>query len=440
MRLIRLLSALVAVLVLAASAPAGATTVKRLVSPSGIVAWLVEDHAVPVIALDFAFAGGANEDPADKPGVAHMVASLLDEGAGDLDAVAFHDRLAGHAIELGFTAGRDNFHGSVRTLTENRDVAFDLLRLALTGARFDAEAVERIRTQVLSGLRRDSTNPGDIASRRWWETAFPDHPYGRSTRGTADTVAHISADDLKSYTRHAFARDTLKISVVGDLDAAAAGKLIDEVFGSLPAKAELSPVAAVAPKGLGRRIVVDLDVPQAIVVFGGLGIARRDPDFIPAFIINHILGGGVMSSLLYTEVREKRGLAYGIRTSLVPLEHAALFTGSTGTRSDKTGETLQIIEDEIARFAGTGPTDEELAKAKSFLEGSYALAFDTSTKIAGMLVQIQLDNLGIDYIDRRNGLIRAVTAADVKRVAKRLLNGAMLVTVVGRPLGVTSSE
>jgi zinc protease len=328
----------------------------------------------------------------------------------------------------------------VRTLAENRDLAFEMLRLALTAPRFDPEAVERIRAQVLTVLRRESTNPSELASRRWWEIAFPDHPYGRPVRGSLESVPRITADDLKAYVRRVFARDTLKIALVGDIDAATAGTLIDRVFGALPARGELRTVAEATPQGLGQRITIDLDVPQAVIVFGGQGIARRDPDFFPAFLINHVLGGGAMSSRLYTEVREKRGLAYSIRTGLMSLDHAALWTGTTGTRVDKTSETLAIIDQEIARFAETGPTDAELAKTKSFLQGSYALAFDTSTKIAGQLVQIQFDNLGIDYIDRRNDLIEAVTPADVKRVARRLLDTPMLVTVVGRPAPIAVKE
>ncbi|HLN07893.1 MAG TPA: pitrilysin family protein [Xanthobacteraceae bacterium] len=430
----------VAVSVMLAPLPAAATKIVRVVSPSGIEAWLVEDHAIPLVALDFTFAGGANEDPADKPGVAHMVSSLLDEGAGDLDGKAFHERLEDRAVEIAFDAGRDYFHGSVRTLVENRDDAFDLLRLALTAARFEGDAVERIRAQLLTALRRDSTNPGDIASRRWWEVAFPNHPYGRPARGSLESIPRIAVDDLKAFVRRVFARERLKIAVVGDIDAATAGRLVDEVFSGLPAQAELRPVAAAGPQGLGQHIVIDLDVPQAVVVFGGPGIGRRDPDFFAAVLVNHILGGGAMSSRLYTEVREKRGLAYTIHTGLLPLDHAALWIGSTGTRVDKTAETLSIIENEIKRFAEVGPSVDELAKAKSFLEGSYALGFDSSTKIAGQLVQIQQDQLGIDYIDRRNGLIEAVTAADVKRVAQRLLDGPMLYTVVGRPPAVAVKD
>jgi zinc protease len=409
------------------------TAIERIVTPSGIEAWLVREPTVPLVALDFAFRGGANQDPADKPGVANMVSTLLDEGAGDVDAKTYHERLENKAIELGFEADRDYFSGSVRTLVENADEAFDLLKLALTSARFDSEAVERMRGQLLSNLRREATSPNEIANRQWWATAFAGHPYGRPVHGTVDTISAITADDLKAYTHRVFARDKLKVAIVGNIDAARASEIVEKVFGTLAAKSELVPVATVEPQGLGRRIAVDLDVPQSVVVIGGAGIPRKDPDFIAAFIVNHILGGGTFSSRLYREVREVRGLAYSVYSSLVPLSHAALFMGGTATRGDRATQTLDVVEKEIQRLAESGPTEDELAKAKSFLKGSFALRFDTSTKIAGQLVQIQLEDLGIDYIDRRNSLIDAVTLGDVRRVAKRLLDAGLLVTVVGRP-------
>jgi len=429
-----------AVLLGFAAAPAGATTIERVISPGGIEAWLVRQPSVPLVALDFAMTGGANEDPADKAGIAHLVASTIDEGAGDLDANAYHQRLEDNAIELSFTANRDYFRGSLRTLTANRDLAFDTLRLSLTQPRFDEEAVERIRTQILADLRRATTSPAEIASEVWWHTAFAGHPYGRPVHGTLESVPRITTADLRAYARRVFARSTLKIAVVGDIDAATAGVLIDKAFGALPEQPELDAVPAADPQGLGRRIVVDLDVPQSVIMFGGAGVARNDPDFFPAYLVNHILGGGAMSSRLYTEVREKRGLAYGVSTGIVPLAHAQLITGSTATRADRTADTLDIVDREMKNLAENGPTEAELDKTKSFLKGSYGLYFDTSTKIAAQLVQIQLDNLGIDYVDRRNGLIDAVTRADAQRVAKRLLEAKMLVTVVGRPQGVTSKD
>jgi zinc protease len=432
------LLALAAVVALA-GAPAQATDIERVVSPGGIEAWLVRERAVPLIAVNFAFLGGANQDPIGKAGVAYMTSALLDEGAGELDSKTFHDRLERKAIELRFSAERDNFRGTMRTLTENRDEAFEYLRLALTEPRFDAREIEIIRAQIVSSLRRATTSPNDIASRRWWEVAFAGHPYGRPVNGTLESVPTITGADLKTYTRRVLAREGLKIGIVGDIDAESAKAMLDRVFGALPAKPELAPIPTIAPQGLGRRIVIQLDVPQAVVTFGGPGIARKDPDFMAAYIVNHILGGGSFSSRLYREVREKRGLAYSVHDSLVWLNHSALFLGGTATRAERTGETLDLIESEIRRLAESGPSEEELAKAKAYLKGSFALGLDTSSKMASLLVQMQLDSLGIDYIARRPGLIDAVTLDDARRVAKRLLEGGLLVTVVGRPMGVTST-
>jgi zinc protease len=418
---------------------APAMTIEKIVSPSGIEAWLVREKAIPLVTLNYAFHGGATQDETDKAGTAHLAADLLDEGAGDLDSKAFHERMENHAIELGFQVGRDYFHGSLRSLNEHRDEAFELLRLALTNPRFDADTVERVRGQELASLQRDTTNPNDLASRRWWQTAFPDHPYGRESKGTLETMPRITADDLRGYVRRVFARNELKISIVGDVDAKTAGTLIDRAFAGLPAKNNLKPVADATPTGLGRRIVINVDVPQAVVTFGGQGIARHDPEFMAAYVVNHILGGGSFSSRLYREVREKRGLAYGVSDSLVWFRRAAVVLGGTATRADRTADALAVIEHEVKRMADEGPTPDELAAAKSFLKGSYALTLDTSAKIAAQLTQIQIDDLGIDYIQRRGALIDAVTIENAKRVARRLYGGGMLVTVAGRPKGLTSS-
>ena len=413
--------------------PAHATKIERVVSPGGIEAWLVRESSVPVIAVDFAFRGGANQDPENKPGVAYMAAGLLDEGAGDLDATAFQQRLEQSAIELNFRAGGDELRGSLRVLRERKDEGFELMRLALNAPRFDHDAIERIRTQMLTALRRETTNPNDIATRLWWRTAFPGHPYGSPPNGTLESVPLLGAEDVRDHVKRVLARDQLKIAVVGDIDAASVGAALDKIFGALPAKAALQPVPAARPDTLGRRIFVDLDVPQAVLTFGGLGIARKDADFIPAYIVNHILGGGSFSSRLYREVREKRGLVYSVHTYLLPLAYAPLFMGGTATRAERVDDTLALIQAEARRLAENGPEADELDKAKSYLEGSYALNFDTSTKIAAQLVQIQLDDLGIDYIERRKALIQGVTLEDARRVAKRLLDGGMLVTIVGRP-------
>jgi zinc protease len=414
-------------------APASAAAkIQRLISPGGIEAWFVQDATVPLIAMEYAFGGGATQDPADKPGVGHMVANLLDEGSGELDSATFHERLDRRAIELSFSSTRDYFRGSLRMLKENRDEAFDLLRSAMTQPRFEATDIERIRAQVMSTLRRESVNPASLASRNFLELAFGDHPYGRQATGTLDSIPKIGLDDLKSYTSRVLGKDTLKIAVVGDVDADTLGQLLDKTFGGLPAKASLTPVPEVVAAKPPQRVFVPLDVPQTVVMFGGPGFKRDDPKFMAGYVVNHILGGGSLSSRLYREVREKRGLAYSISESLLWMDRSALFVGSTGTRADRAVDSVEAINVEVKRIAEQGPTQQELDEAKSYLKGSQMLSLDTSSKLAQALLQYQNDNLPIDYIEKRNAIVDAVTLDDARRAAQRLWADGLLTVVVGR--------
>ncbi|MGU3496193.1 M16 family metallopeptidase [Xanthobacteraceae bacterium A53D] len=410
------------------------TRITKVTSPGGIEAWLVHDTTLPLIAMEFAFMGGAAQDPADVPGVASLAASLLDEGAGDMPAEAFHRELADKAIELSFDAGRDEVRGSLRTLSENRDTAFNLLRLSVSHPRFDTEAVERIRTAQLAVLRRRSTEPNAMASQRWFATAFPNHPYGRPVDGTLESVPKINTDHLAAFAAKNLARSNLKVAVVGDITPEDLGKQLDRIFGALPEKATLTPVADVTPKGLGTTQVIPLDVSQSVVMIGTDGLERQDPDFIPAYVLNHILGGSAFSSRLFKEVREDRGLAYSVYSYQVALEHVGLWFAGTATKNERAAESIKIIAEEFRKMLDDGPSQTELDEAKAYLTGSYALRFDTSSKVASQLLQIQLDKLGIDYIDRRNSLIEAVTLDDLKRVAKRLAGAKSTLTiVVGKP-------
>lgn len=412
---------------------ASAMDIQRVVSPKGVEAWLVEEESVPLIAMNFAFVGGAAQDPADKPGVANLLSTLLDEGAGDLDSKAFQAALEASSIELSFDGGRDAFTGSLKTLAVNRDEAARLLTLALTKPRFDAEPVERMRAQIATGIRSNDRDPGEVASTALMKAAFPDHPYGRPTEGTLETLAAISADDLRDFHARTFARDKLKVAVVGAIDAATLGPMLDRIFGDLPEKARLNPVPEIAPAD-AAAIDIDMTIPQTVIRFVGKGLKRSDADFIPASVATYILGGGSMSSRLYEEIREKRGLTYGVYLGLVPFDHAGAVTVGTSTRADQAALVTDLITSEIRRFAAEGPTEKELADAKAYLIGSYPLRFDTSTRIAGQLLGFQLDGLGIDYVEKRNGLIDAVTIDEVRRVAKRLFaDENMIIVRVGPP-------
>lgn len=425
-----------------AAAEAQPGKIEKLITPAGIEVWFIRDDTLPIISLNFAFDGaGASQDPADRAGLAYMAASTLDEGAGDLDAKAFHERLERRAISLSFSADRDTFRGSLRMLSDDRDEAFELLRLSLQAPRFDQEAIDRIRASVLAAYRRSLTNPSELAGLRWFASAFPNHPYGRPVKGDETSVAGVERSMLFAFVKKNLARSNLKVAAVGSIERDELARLVDQVFAKLPAKADLTPVPEATPQSLGRRDVVDLNIPQTTIIFGGVGLKRKDPDFMPAYVLNHILGGGSFSSRLYREVREKRGLAYSVYSYLSTLDHSGLFLGGTSTRNDRAVEALQLIEEEIARIAKDGPTAEELAQAKSYLTGSYLLHFDTSAKVAQQLLEIQLEDLGIDCIERRNMMVNAVTADDVRRAAKRLLADAkFLVVMVGRPAPLAKSN
>jgi zinc protease len=413
-----------------ATPPAQATNIQEITSPSGVTAWLVEDYTIPIVTMNVAFRGGAAQDPKGKAGVANFLSGLLDEGAGDLDSRAFQAKLEDLSVSLRFDSSQDVFYGSLRTLAANMDEAFDLFRLAITEPRFDAEPVERIRGQVIAKLRQEETNPNNIASRVWAATLFGDHPYGSPTDGTAESVATITTDDLREFHARTMARDNLYVVIVGAIDAESAAAALESMFSGLPAHADLNPVDEITPAVAAAQHAA-LTIPQTTIRLGGPGLERSDPDFIPAYVANQILGGGTFSSRLYRAIREKRGLAYSVGTGLIPFEHAGAFIAATSVDAANTDTAVQIMRDEITRFAQEGPTQKELAAAKDYLIGNFALRFDSSQKIAHNLLQFQLDNLGIDYIERRNDLIRAVTLEDVRRVAQRLWSEPLSVVTVG---------
>jgi len=415
---------------------ASALTIETVTSPSGIQAWLVEDHKNPIIALDYSFAGGGASDPAGKEGLVSMVAGLLDEGAGDMDAQAFQGRLEDLAIGLTFSADADNFTGRLKTLTDNRDEAFRLLHLALLKPRFDADAVARVRGQMLVGVQQSEQDPQSVAGRAFAAAIFPNHPYGRSS--SEASIKAISDADLKGWPGAHLSRDRLVVSVVGDITPAQLSALLDQTFADLPAKSDQAAIAEAEVPTKDSLKIIRRQIPQSVVNFGEPGIKRDDPDWYNAYVMNYILGGGSFSSRLMTEVRVKRGLAYGAYTGLEPYEHGGIVAGEVATRNDKVAESLKVIKEELRKMGSTEVSAAELASAKTYLNGSFPLQMDSTTAIAALLTVVQRSHLGIDYFDRRPTLINKVSAADVKRVGAKLLDPDKLtVVIVGDPKGMT---
>ncbi|MDP1701961.1 MAG: pitrilysin family protein [Aestuariivirga sp.] len=419
---------------------ANAIEIKEVTSPGGIKAWLVESRAIPLIAMDFSFEGGSTSDAVGKEGTAHFITGMMDEGAGNLDSAAFQALRDELAVRINFDSGMDRFEGSLQTLSTNREQAFGLLKKVLTAPHFEEEAMERVRQQFLLSARNDEQDPETIASRAWMKLAFGDQLYARQSKGTPASIAAITPDDLRAMHKLLFSRRSLKVAVVGDIDAATLAAALDEIFGGLP---DTEPPKAVSNVTVAKGPVVkivDRDIPQSIIIFGTEGILRNDPDFIPAFVMSQVLGGSGFASRLMKEVREKRGLTYGIGFGLSPMGHAGLYVGSLGTRNEKAGEALAVVKDTLKKLADEGPTQAELDDVKTFLTGSYALRFDTNGKIAGQLLGIQEENLGIDYINKRNAMVEAITLEQVKAQAKRLLASEhLIVAVVGKPEGLKST-
>ena len=420
--------------------PAHAIEIQDVTSPKGIKAWLVQDDSIPFVALDIQFKGGASMDAPEKRGAINLMTALLEEGAGKRDSTQFAQAVEDLGARISFDADDDTLSVGFRALSENRDEAADLLALALTQPRFDESAVQRVRAQVQAVIRSEATDPNSIAAKELARQAWGDHPYASSLNGTEESVAKLTRQDLVAAKNRVLARDRVVVGAAGDISPEELGLLLDRILGGLP-EAATAPLPDKAELQLsGGTTVIDWDSPQTVVSFAGPGIAIDDPDYFAAFVANHILGGGGFSSRLMTEVREKRGLTYGVGTALATGLFGQSWQGGMAGGNDTTGQAVDLIRQEWAGMA-EGVTEKELTDAKTYLTGEYPLRFDGNGRIAAILAGMQLIGFPIDYINTRNDKVEAVTAEDVARVSKRLLDPAQLrFVLVGRPEGVESTD
>lgn len=429
----RLFLALASAFLLLAPSAAGAVTVQTLNMGRDAQIWYVEDHSLPMIAMTVAIPAGSAYDPAGKEGLATFAASMIDEGAGPYNSAGFQAALNGRAIRLNVSPGRDWLVISLVTLKENAPAAFRLLGTALSKPHFDPEAIARVRAQILSALQENDEDPGHVAGEAFFQKFFPGHPYGHPTDGTAAGVAGITRGDLVNFARDHWVRGGIHIAVSGDIDASSLKTLIASAFSALPDRAP-PPIPPVRRMGTPGVSVVAMPVPQPNIVFGLPALSRNDRDFIPSYVANYILGGGGFSSRLTTEVREKRGLTYDIATGVQTYRKAGFFAGQVATKAGSVNQTISVIRDTMNAFAQNGPTQKELDDAKTYLTGSFPLAFSSNVGVAGQLSTFQIVGLPVDYVQKRNDLINAVTIDDVRRVAKRLFNaGRLTIVIAGNP-------
>lgn len=416
---------------------AEAVEIKEVTTPLGIKAWLVEDRSTPVVALSFSFASGSSSDPENAQGLTSLTASLLTDGAGKLDAQAFKQRQEDASVGLGFGASLENVSGSLRLLSAHRDEAFELLRLAVSEPRFDPDRIEQRRSQIIVGLSQADQRPASVAQRAMMAAVFAGHPYAANSSGVRENLPTVTRQQIKDRAASVLTRNGLIVTAVGDIDAAELSRQLDRAFGGLPAGAPRPELPIWTPPTKPQSVSVDRPVPQSSVLIALPAIPRDDPDWHAAVVLAHILGGG-QQSRLFTEVREKRGLAYSVSSSLRTQRNASLLVVATGSASERVGDSLRVIKAELVRIR-EGVTDSELAEAKTYLSGSLALSLDSSSSVANLLHGLQIDRQPRDYLDRRAALIGAVKAEDVRRVAGRILREeAMTTVVVGRPAGVTA--
>ncbi|WP_342078837.1 pitrilysin family protein [Yoonia sp. SS1-5] len=414
--------------------------IKEVTSPGGIDAWVVEEPSIPFVSIEIRFRGSASLDLPGKRGATNLMTGLIEEGSGDMTAQEFQTAREALAARFSFRAFDDTLSISARFLTENQDDALALLRQALTAPTFEQDALDRVRAQVISGIASDEKDPNDIANAAFDAAAFGDHPYGSSLNGTVDSVNALTTEDMFVAHRNALTRDRLFVSVVGDVTAAEVGPMLDDLLGALPATGpDLPPDVDFGLSG--GVTVIDYDTPQSVALFGQKGLKRDDEDFFAAYILNQVLGAGGFESRLMNEVREKRGLTYGIRTFLVPKFHTEMLLGSVASSNATIAEAIEVTRAEWARMAENGLTAEELATAKTFLTGEYPLRFDGNSEIAEIMVGMQMIGLPPEYVVNRNDYVEAVTLDDVNRVAAALLQPDDLhFVVVGKPEGLDSTQ
>jgi len=434
----KFLGALAAFMMLAAVPLRAEIDITEVTSPGGIDAWLVEEESIPFVALELRFKGGASLDAPGKRGATNLMVGLLEEGAGDLESREFAERAEALAASFEFDVGDDAVSISARFLTENQDEALALLRDAITQPRFDQTAIDRVKAQIVSSIRSDAQDPDSIVGEQFDQMVFGDHPYGSSIEGTEESLAALTRDDLLAAHQGALARDRVHVGAAGDISAEELAEVLDKLLADLPETGAPQPADVDVETEAGVT-VVPFDVPQSVAIFGHEGIARDDPDFFAAYVLNEILGGGGFEARLMEEVREKRGLTYGVYSYLVPKDHAELYLGRVSSANDRIAEAIDVIRDEWAKMAENGVTQEELDSAKTYLTGAYPLRFDGNGPIANILVGMQMDDLPVDYVNTRNDKIEAITLEDIKRVAARILKPeALRFVVVGQPEGLES--
>lgn len=418
------------------SVPFKAPDVQKIVTKSGVTAWLIEEKNTPVIAVSVIFDGGSSSDPARLQGLSDLVAATLDDGAGRYDAQEFRDLLEENGIKMSFGAAADYFSASMQTLRGTKEQAFALFKSALTNPRFDRKDVRRAKDAFYARIDAQKGSPSAQAKERFFKLSFKNHPYG-ALEPSKKGIREISRANLTRYVRERFARDNMHIGVSGNIGADELSELLEKTFAGLPARAVLKPVPPTQPAITGYTDVLSRPAAQSAVVFGHKGIPRDDPDFYAAYLVMHVLGDGGFQSRLFNEAREKQGLTYGVSASMAMLKASPMIIGGAQADNAKMAQLVQTVKDEWRKTAKNGITAQELDDAKMYLSGAFPLLFSSSGALASFLASMQYQNLGADYLNERNALFESVTPEQANAAAAKVLNpDNLFFVIIGKPVNL----
>lgn len=411
-------------------------TIQQFTTPGGVSVWLVEEPSIPILSLRMAWTAGETNDPEGLEGLTNAMVYHMNEGAGELDAQGFFKGM--EELNMSFSCGASNesTYCNASMLTDNADASFDMIALAFAEPRFDDGPFERFKREQEVSLQTRETNPQFLAARARAAALYPDSAYARET--DAESLAALTQDAMRAQKDLLMVQEGMLVTAVGAMSPEELAPLIDKAVSGLPESsetAETDDVVLAAPAS--APVVIDLPQPQSLVTFAAPAMTREDPDFYTAVVLNYTFGGGGFESRLMKDLRVAKGLTYGIYTQVSSADKIQLWSGGGQTKNESAGEFIEGIKENMSAMVAEGMTEEELSAAKAYLTGSYPLGFDSNAKIAARMMGVRLDELPVDFFDKRNAMVEAVTLEDVNRVAAEYLSPENFTfIVVGQPEGL----
>lgn len=405
----------------------------------GIRVYLVENHANPMVEVSILTRGGSVFDPVGKEGVAYLTAWMFNEGAGEMNSEKFRGRLDFYGIVMDANASRDTLGINMTTLSEHLEEAFGLMSLAVTQPRFDREDFERARQETIIIVRQSREHGDFLANVQLYAMMYPGHGYGHPTMGSEESISRITLNDVRQFYVKSMRSPQMVMAVAGDITEATLRRLLEGTMGGVDSRPSLhGSIAATPSVSEGVSFHVEMDSSQTAIEMGVVAMDREDGDYYPLLVLGQAFGGHGLTSRLFEEIREKRGLAYGVNSSFSPLEGRGPFVISMKTKTDKVAEALGVIREEMGVVARDGLEKQELEDVKRYLTQSFALNLDTLKKQAATWSLIGYYRRGMDYLQRWPERILGVGEGDIKRVARRILNPAHFQTVtVGKTVVTT---